>query len=459
MSTITSFPPTSIDRLPGPRPWFPGHLAIAVRADILGFLTRMARRYGDVVQFPAGGYRLLLMSHPDAVRDVLVTRENSFIKGPALQRAKQTLGEGLLTSEGELHRRQRRLAQPAFHPNRVAGYGSVMAGIAERVVQQWSDGQHLDLHHQMMRITLLIVAKTLFDADVESDVAAIGEAVDTSVRMFTRVMAPWGALLNRLPLKSNHRFHHARKHLFETIDRFVQEHRASGADRGDLLSILLRAHDAEQLANPDGDDADRDIRLRQELYIIFTAGHETTANALTFSLYLMAQHPEAEAKVMAELNDVLSGRLPTVADVDRLAYLRMVLAEAMRLYPPAWAVGRQAIEEVEIAGHLLPKDSVVLNCQWITHRDPRWFPDPLRFDPQRWTVEAKAARPRWSYYPFGGGSRQCIGESFAWMEATLILATILQRWRLQLLDHYPLKLLPTITLRPKHGVPVVVKRR
>ena len=459
MTSIASMPAQSVDTLPGPKARFPGHLAIAFRSDILGFLTRMARTHGDVVLFHAGGFRMLMMSHPDAVRDTLVTRDDSFIKGPALQRAKETLGEGLLTSEGELHRRQRRLAQPSFHPQRVASYGSVMAGIARDATDQWADGQRLDLHHEMMAITLRIVAKTLFDADVEDDVKAIGRDVDISVRMFTRVMAPWGPLLNKLPLPSNFRFKRARRDLFDTIDRFVKEHRAAGVDRGDLLSTLLRAHDAEQLANPEGDDADRDLRLRQELYIIFTAGHETTANALTFAIYLLAQHPEIEATLLKEIDDVLGQRLPTVEDVERLPFARMVLAEAMRLYPPAWAVARQAKCEVNVAGHTLPKDTVVLNPQWVVHRDARWFPDPLKFDPQRWTPEARAARPRWSYFPFGGGSRQCIGESFAWMEAILILATVLQNWHVELTSNAPLKLLPTITLRPKNGVPVRAVRR
>ena len=460
MSTAQLTPPVELPRqMPGPRARFPYQIALSFRRDTLGFLSRVAQQYGDFVHFEGGGHQFYILSHPDAVRDVLVTKDDCFIKGPALQRAKETLGDGLLTSEGEFHRKQRRLAQPSFHPQRVAHYGQAMAGIADRAAAKWRDGERVDIHEKMMAITLQIVAKTLFDADIEQDVDAIGGAVDISVKMFTRAMAPWGPILDRLPLPSNFRFKRARRRLFETLDRFVAEHRRQGQDQGDLLSTLLKAHDAEQLSNPDGDNAARDLRLRQELYIIFTAGHETTANALAFTLYLLAKNCDVEEELLAEIQQVVGNRLPTVEDVENLAYAKMVLAESMRLYPPAWALGRQSTREVEIAGYQLPKDAVVLNCQWIVHRDPRWYPQPEKFDPQRWTPQAKAQRPRWSYFPFGGGSRQCIGESFAWMEALLVLATVLPKWKMELLDDGPLALRPTITLRPKHGIGVVVRKR
>jgi cytochrome P450 len=460
MSTAPLSEPISLaGRMPGPRPRFPNQIALAFRMDTLGFLTRVARQYGDFVYFMAGGHPFYILSHPDAVRDVLVTKDDCFIKGPALQRAKETLGDGLLTSEGEFHRRQRRLSQPSFHPQRVAHYGQAMAGIADRAAATWRQGERVDIHEKMMAITLQIVAKTLFDADVEQDVDAIGGAVDISVKMFMRAMTPWGPILNRLPLPSNYRFRRARKRLFDTLDRFVAEHRRQNRDRGDLLSTLLKAHDAEQQESPADDHAARDLRLRQELYTIFTAGHETTANALAFTLYLLAKNRSAETELLAELQRVVGNRLPGVEDVENLSYARMVLSEAMRLYPPAWALGRQATCEVEIAGHLLPKDAVVLNSQWVVHRDPRWYPQPHVFDPLRWTPEARSQRQRWSYFPFGGGSRQCIGESFAWMEAILVLATILPKWKMQLIDDRPLALRPTITLRPRHGIPVVLTKR
>ncbi|HWE01375.1 MAG TPA: cytochrome P450 [Tepidisphaeraceae bacterium] len=438
---------------PGPRSWFPGGVVIPLRRDVLGYLTKVFGEYGDSVYFRAGPRDFYIFNHPDQIRDVLVTHDAAFIKGPALQRAKDTLGEGLLTSEGEFHRRQRRLAQPAFHPNRVATYGAMMAHIANRAADEWRDGQPMDLHAEMMKVTLRIVAKTLFDADVESDLEGIGRAMDVTVRMFTRTMTPWGPWLNRLPLPGNFRFKRSRQRLFDTIDRFIREHRESG-DRGDLLSVLIRARDTE------GDDGPMSVSLlRDESNTIFTAGHETTANALTFALYLLARNPAAEKKLHAELDAALDGRPVTTQDVEKLQYCRMVIAEAMRLYPPAWAIGREVTQEVEIGGYKIPPRSVILVSQWTTHRDERWFPSPDEFDPSRWTDDAREKRPRWSYYPFGGGSRQCIGESFAWMEAVLVLAAIAQKWRVDLVDPKPLQVLATITLRPRNGVPIILRAR
>lgn len=438
---------------PGPRSRLPGEVLLRLRRNVLEYLTRACRTYGDAVSLRAGRQLICVFNSPELIRDVLVTKDDCFIKGPALRRARETLGDGLLTSEGDFHRRQRRLAQPAFHPTRVATYGAMMADITHRAVQRWQDGQQMDLHDEMMKVTLRIVAKTLFDAEVEADLDSIGRAMDVAVGMFTRTMTPWGPLLNRLPLPSNFRFKRSRARLFAIIDRFIREHRDSG-DRGDLLSMLIRARDTE------GDHGAMSASLlRDESYTIFTAGHETTANALTFALDLLARNPQAEASLHEELDRVLGGRPPLVADLDQLPYARMVICESMRIYPPAWAVGREASRDVQIGPWLLPKGTVVLLSQWVTHRDERWYPEPLKFDPLRWTPEARAARPRWSYFPFGGGSRQCIGESFAWMEAILVLAAIAQTWRVELLDDRPLQVFPTITLRPRRGVPARLRRR
>ena len=383
------------------------------------------------------------------MRDVLVTQDEHFIKGPALRRAKDTLGEGLLTSEGDLHRRQRRLVQPALHPQRVALYADVMTRYAAQTSDGWRDGQEFDLHDQMMKLTLRIVAKTLFDADVGGDVDAIGHAMDVSVGMFARAMSPWGPLLNFLPLPSNFRFKRAWGRLMGTVDRFIQDRRTNGAQREDLLSRLVQATDAE------GDGASMtDRQLRDEAITLFTAGHETTANALTFTFLLLSQHPDVERELRDELSRVLGGRLPTVADVEQLPYTRMVLSEAMRLYPPAWALGRESTAPCTVAGHPIPRGAVVLLSQWVTHRDPRWWPDPETFDPLRFLPETRAARPRWSYFPFGGGSRQCVGEAFAWTEAILVLATLAPRWQMTYLGPVPPPLQPLITLRPKAPMPV-----
>jgi len=429
-------------------------LRLGIRRDTLGFLTSLAQERGDVANFRVGHWSYWLFAHPDAVRDVLVTRDEQFIKGPALRRTRKTLGDGLLTSEGELHRRQRRLIQPVLHSQRVAAYADVMTRYAAEAADQWRDGQRIDLHREMMALTLRIVAKTLFDSDIAAEVGALGEAMDISVGRFARAMSPWGPLLNYLPLPSNFRFNRAWGRLMDTIDRFVHERRAGGRPRDDLLSRLLGSTDAE------GDGAAMtDRQLRDEAITLFTAGHETTANALTFTFYLLSQRPDVEARLHDEVQSVLGDGPPRAQTVDKLPYTRMVLSESMRLYPPAWAVAREPTAPLSIAGQEVLPGAIILLSQWVTHKDPRWWPDPLKFDPQRFSAEGRAGRPRWAYFPFGGGSRQCIGESFAWMEAILVIATVAQRWRMRYTATQPPRLRALITLRPDGPVPMTLCRR
>jgi cytochrome P450 len=442
--------------VPGPKAFWPIGHAYSFRRDPLAFLTRLAREYGDVALFKAGPQRVYLLNHPDYVRDVLVTHHTRFHKGRALQRAKRLLGEGLLTSEGEFWRRQRRLAQPAFHRQRINSYGRLMIEYAETFGARWHDGQTLDISEEMMRLTLAVVGKTLFDADVESDADEVGEALTEVMNLFGYLMLPFSELLEKLPLPPRRRFLRARARLDAVIYRIIEEHKRTGTDRGDLLSMLLLAVDEE------GDRTGMtNEQLRDEAMTIFLAGHETTANALTWAWYLLAQNPEVEARLHEELDALLEGgRAPTSADAAALRYTEMVVAETMRLYPPAWAIGRLGIEDHEVGGYLIPRGSLVLVSQYVMHRDPRFFPDPERFDPERWTPEAKAARPQFSYFPFGGGPRRCIGEGFAWMEATLILATLARRWRARTLPGQKVETQPRITLRPgKGGVPMRVERR
>ncbi|HEX8456436.1 MAG TPA: cytochrome P450 [Pyrinomonadaceae bacterium] len=428
---------------------------LAFRRDPLKFLTRLAREHGDVVEFRLGPQRALLLNHPDLVRDALVTRGDHFHKGRALQRAKRLLGEGLLTSEGEHHRRQRRLAQPAFHRKRVESYGEVMVEHAARQSARWQDGQTLDIAHEMTRLTLSIVGKTLFDADVESDADEIGRALTEMLELFQMLLLPFSEYLERLPLPANRRFTRSRAKLDAVIYRIIDERRASGRDRGDLLSMLLLAQDEEGATGGMTDE-----QLRDEALTIFLAGHETTANALAWTWYLLTQNPEAESRLHAELDEVLAdGRLPTVEDIPRLRYTEMVLAEAMRLYPPAWVVGRLAVKEYAVGDQVAEPGTLILISQYVMHRDPRFFPAPLRFTPERWTPEAKEARPQYSYFPFGGGARRCIGEGFAWMEGTLLIATLARRWRVRLVPAHTVAAHPRITLRPKHGIRVILESR
>ena len=417
-------------------------------------MLSMQREYGDIVHYKIGPQHLYLFNDPDLIKDVLVTNQKNFTKSRGLERARKLLGNGLLTSEDDFHLRQRRLAQPAFHRQRIASYGDTMTAYAHRTRSGWQNDATVDMHVEMMRLTLAVVAKTLFDADVDAEAAEIGKALTVAFESFNFGLLPFTELLEKLPLPYVRRFNAARDTLDRTIYRMIEERRATNDDRGDLLSMLLMATDTE------GDGSGMsDLQLRDEAMTIFLAGHETTANALTWTWYLLSQHPEVEARMHNEIDGALAGRKAGFDDLALLPYTRMVLAESMRLYPPAWAIGRRAINSFEARGYTIPGRSVVLMSQYITHRDPRFFPDPERFDPERWTTDAQAARPKFSYFPFGGGSRVCIGEQFAWMEGILLVATLAQQWKMRLVPGHPVDIQPLITLRPRHGMRMTLERR
>ena len=439
---------------PGPPRRYPLQNWLALQRNPLRFLEGVAR-HGDVARFRLGPVFVYLVNDPDLIRSVLVTRADAYHKGRALERARRLLGQGLLTSEGALHLRQRRLMQPAFHRERIAGYGETMVRYAGRAADRWKAGETIDVHKEMVALTLAIVGKTLFDADVEEEADEIGKALTEALELFQRLlMVPYGEFLEKLPIPSTLRFRSVRRRLDATIARLIAERRRNPRDRKDLLTLLLLAQDTE------GDGGGMtDTQLRDEAMTIFLAGHETTANAMAWTWHLLSQNPEAEGRLHEELDRVLEGRAPGVADLPRLRYTEMVLSESMRLFPPAWILGRRAIVDHELGGYRIPAGSIVLLSQWITHRDARYFPDPLRFDPQRFTAEAQAARPRFSYFPFGGGPRVCIGEGFAWMEGVLVLATIARRWRFLPVDGIPVTPAAMITLRPKSGLPMRIEAR
>lgn len=459
----TASPPTaavpprhSQTRLPpGPRQRFPGQHALALARDRLGFFQRLAAGHGDVSAFTVAGRPVVLLAHPDLVRDLLVTHQRHFVKGRGLEQARRLLGDGLLTSEGEHHRRQRRLAQPAFHRERIAGYAATIAAFAERHAARWRPGATVDAADEMTRLTLAIAAKTLFDADVEAEAREIGEAITVAVRAFGLSMLPYGERLERLPFSPLRRFEAARARLDATIYRIIAERRRAPGDRGDLLSMLLTGVDAE------GDGGGMtDVQLRDEMMTLFLAGHETTANWLAWTWHLLSHHPEVERRLHAEVDAVLAGRLPAADDVPRLAYARRVLAESLRLYPPAWIIGRRSVAPYRVRDWEIPAGTQLFASQYLMHRDPRWWPAPERFDPDRWAPDAPAAdRPKFAYFPFGAGPRVCIGEQFAWTEATLVLATIARHWRLRAAPGQRIALQPSITLRPRYGVKVVLAPR
>jgi cytochrome P450 len=450
-----------VRRPPGPKRNNPLLGLLAYRRGRLGFLQNQAQRYGDICYFAIGSQQAYLLNHPDLIKEVLITNSQNFIKGSALQRSKRLLGEGLLTSEGEFHRRQRRLAQPAFHRSRVESYATVMTEYTARTVAGWHDGQTVDLAEEMMALTLAIVGKTLFDADIESEAGEVGEAItgmlqatDTSSlsSIVIDVLKKLPVARSRSGAKAKAKFQTAKARLDALIYRLIDDRRRSG-DRGDLLSMLLLAQDEDdggQMSN---------LQLRDEAMTIFMTGHETTAVTLAWTFYLLSQNPDIEAKLHAEVDEVFAGRVPSMADVGRLPYSEMVLSESMRLYPPAWALQRTAVNDCEIGGYVVPKGSQVLMSQYVMHHDPRFFPDPERFDPERWTKEARDVRPQFSYFPFGGGLRRCIGDAFAMMEATLLLTLLAQQWQMRLEPGHVVALQPVMSLRPKHGMRMILKSR
>lgn len=444
--------PAKLKFPPGPsfglRRWSLGPLN---SGDPLGYFTGIVREYGDVVGLRIFNFRILLINHPDDIEDVLVNHPRKFIKGRVLQANKRVFGRGLLTSEGDFWLRQRRLVQPAFHRARIAGYASTMVEYTERLMHEWQDGEERDIHKEMMRLTLQIVGKTLFDADVEHDAQDVGKSLELLLELgadFRRTLfvPQW------LPTPTNVRKERAIRQIEKVLYRMIAEKRASGRDAGDLLSMLLAAQD---------EDGSRmtDKQLRDEAITLFLAGHETTANALSWTWWLLAQNPAAEAKLHAELRTVLAGRAPSFDDLPKLVYANHIITESMRLYPPAWGTARTAIEDHEIAGYAVPKGSGVSFTQWTVHRDARWYDTPEEFRPERWEGDLLKRIPRFAYFPFGGGPRQCIGNSFALMETALTLATIAQQYRFRLVEGHPVVPLASITLRPRYGIRVTLESR
>ena len=443
---------TSLAPPRGPRARFPGDLLLQMRRGRIAFFTQLAASYGDVVPFRITGQQLVQLTHPDDIRDVLVTYQRQFIKGRALERAKQLIGNGLLTSEGEYHLRQRRLVQPAFHRARVATYATAMADAAAALRAQWQDGASIDVNASMMRLTLVIVARTLFGASMESDVAALSRALNDAFEAFDFGLGPLTVITDRLPTSRRRRFLAARSVLDTMIYGLIRARRADGRDHGDLLSMLLQAQDTE------GDGTGMsDAQLRDELLTLFIAGHETTANAMTWAWLLLARNPDVAASLHAEVDRVLGDRVPGADDLAALPYTRAVIAESMRLYPPAYVIGRRTVAPYTVGGRTFAAGTIFLCPQCVVHRDARWWPASERFRPERW-LESDAQRPKFAYFPFGAGTRICIGEQFAWMEAILLLATIARQWRMHVEGADP-ALDPIITLRPRGGLRVRLERR
>ncbi|HYE24055.1 MAG TPA: cytochrome P450 [Clostridia bacterium] len=418
----------------------------------LEYFAELTVRFGDIAHYKLGLKHVIFVNNPEYIRDILIVQHQKFVKERTQQRAKMLLlGEGMITSERASHRGQRQVAQPAFHRQRIPGYAAEIVRRTSAMRDTWHDGQKLDAYGEMMHLALGVVGKTLFGTELGEEVRAVNRAVGNIMDVYNAVvLLPAINFLLRIPFTPLRKFVHARQTLDDMVYRLIREHREGLHGDDDLLSMMLASQ--QQMGWSDRD-------LRDQVVTVFLAGYETTAIALTWTWYLLAQNPEAERRLHEEVDAVLGGRLPSYDDLPKLKYTEMVMAEALRLYPPAWGMGRLATEDFEIGRWQMPAGTTVVMSQFITHRDARYFPDPLRFDPERFTPEAKAQRARFTYYPFGMGPRQCIGEAFAWMEGVLIIATVAQRWRLRLVPGQQIKPQPLFTLRPKFGMKMVAEKR
>lgn len=424
-----------------------------VKFDTLAYARQMSEQYGGFAYSTFGRIGFYIISDPDIMHEVLVDKAELFHKGSLLRNAfRPFLGNGLLISEGDFWKRQRKLTQPAFHMKRIDAYGKAMMDYTEGMIDAWKDQQVIWLDRHMMKLTLQIIARTMFDADVSGDAEQVGvlltdilEATNDRINAAFRI-PEW------IPTPQRMRVKRSVAELDAILQRFIDERRSLKQDKGDLLSMLLLAQD-------DDGSGMTDKQLRDELMTIFLAGHETTAMALSWTWYLLSQHPEVIKKLQAEVDTVLNGRAPTVADLPRLPYTEMVVKESMRLYPPAPGFSREPIEDVELAGYTVPKGSLFLMSSYAMHHNPRYFPEPEKFMPERFTPENEQTRHKYAYLPFGGGPRVCIGNNFALMEARLVLAVMIQRVELNLIPGQVIEPQQLVTLRPKHGIQMKVVSR
>lgn len=418
--------------------------------DPLGFLTKCAREYGDIVPLRLGLTPACLISNPDYIEQILKDR-NSFIKGKGLRALHSLLGQGLLTNEGDSWFRQRRLAQPVFQQKRIAGYGKVMVEYSEQMLTSWQAGQTRDIHEDMMRLTLNIVMKTIFNQDVsEGEAQDIATAIDVTMDWFESKRKQGFLILEWFPRPENIRYKNAIQQLDKSVYNIIKQRRSSGENPGDLLSMLMEARDEDDQTQMS------DKQLRDELVTLIIAGHETTSNTLSWTWMLLAQYPEVRTKLLEEIKTVLAGRSPTVEDLQRLPYANLVIKESLRLYPAVPSFGREAVKDYELDGYLIPAGSAIMISQWVMHRHPKYFENPELFQPERWENDLEKRLKKGVYIPFGDGPRICIGKGFALMEAVLLLVTIAQKYQLTLVPDFPIVPQPSITLRPEHGLKMVL---
>jgi len=454
MAKVFVAPSRTLQPIPGPTGLVNGLRNLrAFQRDILGFLQGLTRAYGDFVQFDFGPFRTFFINHPDLLHQVLVEDATKYHKTRVTKALLQPLlGEGLLTSDGELWRRQRRLLQPAFHAARVSAYAGTMVDYTTRAIADWRAGQIRRVDHDMMALTLDIVIQTLFgEALTPQERDAVGRAVDIGQEQVGEAFKTIVRLPDWLPTPAQRRQRWAVGVVDALINRFVARYRQTGQDRGDLLVMMLAAVDETGSMS--------DAQARDEAFTLIVAGHETTANTLTWAWHLLARHPHVEAELHAELDRVLHGRAPTFADLSALPFTEAVVKETLRLYPAAYVTAREPQADVNIGPYRVPKGHTILLSPYVTHRDSRWFDEPDAFQPARWLGDLEKRLPKLAYLPFGAGPRICIGNAFAMMEARLILATVAQRFRLRPADQRAVRVDPLVTLRPKGGLRMIVEAR
>jgi cytochrome P450 len=435
---------------PGPKPGPVFGNAMQLRKGPLEYVTQLQRTYGDAATIYLGKRPAVLFARPEAIRYVLIENARNFTNREATENLRLLLGDGLLSIDGDFHRQQRRLVQPAFHKQRIESYRDAMVSCTERVLAEWQPGEERDVADEMMRLTMHIVAKTLFNVDIVSQSERIGQAFHDASLFANRSRAPFNRLRINLPFTAYGKYLRARAFLDNTINAIIAQRRASGDDTGDVISMLLKAQDE------DGSTM-TDQQTRDELLTLLGAGHATTANTLTWTFYLLSGHPTVREKLLAELQRVLGGRAPTVDDLAQLPYLDMVVKESMRLYPPAWTQARFTVGDFEYGGYFIRRGTIILLSQWVTHRLPDLWPEPEAFKPERFDPETGQKYHPQAYFPFGAGSRICIGMPFANLEARILLATILQRFVPRLKPGFPVVPQPMITLFPKFGLQMTLE--
>jgi len=422
--------------------------------DPLAFLTGVADRYGDISTFRLGFMEVYFIRHPDLVREVLLTQRASFSMTSLRAKINAVVGEGLFTSRGALHARQQRLMLPVFRKSRIEAYAAQMADLSRHTRDQWQSGAVVDIADEMMKLTMLIAARALFAHDIGDDTRSVSKNIGTCLEVFTRLSSPFLKLSLALPLPSSLRLKRAVRELDAVIYRLIERRRREGVNGNDVLSLLMQARDDETQTQMS------EKQLRDEVLTLLIAGHETTANVLSWIFYLLSTTPAVDRELYAEARGVLAGRQGfAAADVDRLAYARQVILEGLRLYPPGWFVGREAQADVRLGGYTVPKGSIVMLSQYVMHRDARFFEEPERFKPERWAGDLLERLPRGAYFPFSAGERHCIGEGFAWQEALLVLATLVERWRFELAPGQTIRPRPSVTLRPDGPIKMILRSR